>query len=258
MPPVKKRQSSRKNPETNAGTTLTEEAYRTLKWAILRGDLLEGTFLSETEVASRYGISHTPFREACNRLHYEELLEVVPRRGYLVSKIGFSYVRDLFEMRQLVEGMIAEVAALRADDSQIDELAAIVQNACNGTNGKAMEVEQLITANREFHLALAGMTQNAELVKLVRQVLERSERIAYIEYRCIRFHWGDFSATHLPIVEALRRRDAASAREAVLRDITDAQISTLGYGSARKPLDLKTSGSTASVCLPLEEVVSKK
>lgn len=230
-----KRRQLSKTSESGPATTLTEEAYRTLKWAILRGELREGAFLSEAEVTERYGISRTPFREACNRLHYEELLEVVPRRGYLVSKIGFSYVRDLFEMRQMVEGLVAELAAVRAEEPQVAELAALAEaSPALHHTGDVQEVETLIQANTDFHLALARMTQNAELVKLVRMILERSERIAYIEYRCTRFQWTDLGILHRPVVEAIRRRDPAGARQALLNDITDAQISTLSHTPGRR------------------------
>jgi len=59
--------------------TLTEEAYEVIKRGIQRGEIGEGAFLSEGEVRRKYGIGRTPFREACNRLHHEQLLEVVPR-----------------------------------------------------------------------------------------------------------------------------------------------------------------------------------
>jgi DNA-binding GntR family transcriptional regulator len=256
---MKKRQPKQKTSDIAVGTTLTEDAYRTLKWAILRGDLREGSFLSETEATQRYGISRTPFREACNRLHYEELLEVVPRRGYLVSKIGFTYVRDLFEMRQMIEGMVAEMAALRAEDSQIEELAAMIpRTPAKRESSDVLEVETLIRANSDFHLALAKMTQNAELVKLVRMILERSERIAYIEYRCIRFQWSDLGSMHYPIVEALRAHDPIATRQAVLRDITDAQISTIGQGTARKPVQLSNSAVISAMRESLGEVLTAK
>jgi DNA-binding GntR family transcriptional regulator len=84
-----------------------------MKHAILRGELPEGSFLVELQILTRYGIGRTPFREACNRLHNEQLLEVVPRRGYLVPELSFRGVRDLLEARILIEGMAAELAARR-------------------------------------------------------------------------------------------------------------------------------------------------
>src|SRR5262249_22050266 len=92
--------------------TLSDQAYETIKRGILQGEFEEGTFLSAPEVMERYGIGRTPFREACNRLHHERILEVVPRRGYLIPEISFRAVRDLFEVRFVLEVIVAELAAL--------------------------------------------------------------------------------------------------------------------------------------------------
>src|SRR5438034_3847255 len=103
--------------------TLTEKAYLCIKEGIVRCEIEEGVFLTEKEIMKRYRIGRTPFREACNRLHHEHLLEVVPRRGYLVPQMSLQEVRDLFELRVLVEGAVAELAAVRASSKEIDELA---------------------------------------------------------------------------------------------------------------------------------------
>src|SRR5438270_12675320 len=97
--------------EANSGT-LADHAYKMLKRGILHGEFPEGSFLRESEILSRYSIGRTPFREACNRLHNEQLLEVVPRRGYMVLELTFRGVRDLLETRVLLEGLAARLAAL--------------------------------------------------------------------------------------------------------------------------------------------------
>ncbi len=109
--------------------TLTEKAYQCIKEGIVRGEIEEGVFLSEKQIMKRYQIGRTPFREACNRLHHEQLLEVVPRRGYLVPQMSLQEVRDLFEVRVLVEGAIAELAAVRATEREIEELAQLADQS---------------------------------------------------------------------------------------------------------------------------------
>src|SRR5579872_1698148 len=96
--------------------TQTEKAYAALKKAILRGEIEEGVFLSESDIMRRYGIGRTPYREACNRLHHERLLEVVPRRGYLVPELSYEAVCAIFETRLILEGAIAELACARVTD----------------------------------------------------------------------------------------------------------------------------------------------
>lgn len=176
-----------------------------------------------------YGIGRTPFREACNRLHHEELLEAVPRRGYMVRKMSFRQVRDFFELRLLVESTVAELAAVRAtpqDVAQLDLLASppIVSEEPD------RQMEELTEANRRFHLQLAAIAANEEISKLMSQILERSARISYIELSSGRFHQPDLERFHRPIVDAVKARDSGAARHAIVADIANAQMSTLGHG----------------------------
>jgi DNA-binding GntR family transcriptional regulator len=213
----------------NGSPTITETAYWALKRAIVQGRFPEGAFLSEADVMQAYGIGRTPFREACNRLHHEELLEAVPRRGYMVRKMSFRQVRDFFELRLLVESTVAELAAVRATPDQIVQLEKLASPPLVA-EGRDQQMEELTDANRRFHLYLASMTTNEELSKLMSQTLERSTRISYIELSSGRFHQPDLERFHRPIVEAVRARDAAAARQAMVADITNAQMSTLGHG----------------------------
>src|ERR1017187_10539301 len=74
MPRVQMR-GEKSAPQARGAGTMADWAYEILKRAIMRGELGEGSFISEKEVTERYAISRTPFREACNRLQHEEFLE---------------------------------------------------------------------------------------------------------------------------------------------------------------------------------------
>src|ERR1700683_5624301 len=202
--------------------TQTEKAYAALKKAILQGKIEEGVFLSESEMMSRNGIGRTPYREACNRLHHEGLLEIVPRRGYLVPEVTYHSVHDLFEMLLILEGPRAELAAVRADDQDMEDLDRLVNKPL-----RAKEFAGMIQANAEFHLRLARVTRNRELVELLTRNLERNEHLMYIELRRSRFRHTELRVMHGRIVDALRSRNPQRVREAVLNDILEAQRATL-------------------------------
>ena len=212
--------------------TQTERAYIALKKAILRGEIGEGVFLSESEMMSRCRIGRTPYREACNRLHHEKLLEVVPRRGYLVSEVSYQAVHAIFETRLVLEGAIAELACARVTEKDLEDLDQLA--AAPPQSGKLeQDFARLIQANADFHVRLAKITRNPELVELLTRNLEKTERLMYIELRCSRFRDTEFQKWHGRIVDALRTRDPEGAREAVLNDITEAQRATLKFGPNR-------------------------
>ena len=209
--------------------TLTEKAYQCIKEGIVRGEIEEGVFLSEKEIMSRYRIGRTPFREACNRLHHEHLLEVVPHRGYLVPEMSLQEVRDLFELRVLVEGAVAELAATRANAREIDELARLAdQNSPPGLSRKGDNDRAEV--NTSFHLQLASMAHNREFMRLESSVLERTRRLAYNVARSIGVQRQEMSLQnlHRPVVDAIRRGDRAAARQAIIHDIQQAQTILVG------------------------------
>ncbi len=210
----------------NQDGTLADRAYRLVKHGILHGELPEGGFLIESRILARYSIGRTPFREACNRLHNEQLLEVVPRRGYFVPELSFRGVRDLLEARILIEGIAAELAAHRAEPAEIEALDNFYAQAARAAKENA--VDALIEANQKFHLQIARMTHNRELESLLRGLLERSTRLVYLAASGARQAPRDIETLLKPIAEALRKKNAAAAHKAVVADITQGQLNALG------------------------------
>jgi DNA-binding GntR family transcriptional regulator len=213
--------------------TLAETAYQMLKEAIMRGDFREGTFLTEADILRRFGIGRTPFREACNRLYNDDVLEVVPHRGYFLPELSFRRVRDVFEVRLILEGAAAELAAQHAGPEQVEQLERVLGQA-QALEGAKDSIAQATSLNTQFHLCLARMTQNRELVRLMTGVLEKNERLANIERRWRRGGITDFTINHQPIVAAIRERDPTVTREKVIADIMQAQRGTVGWLSGTK------------------------
>jgi DNA-binding GntR family transcriptional regulator len=213
--------------KTKMSGTLAERAYKMLKHGILHGEFPEGGFLHEIEILGRYSIGRTPFREACNRLHNEQLLAAVPRRGYLVPELSFRGVRDLLEVRIILEGTAAELAALRAGPAEIDELEKCYSEVMSAARN-AKVLDALIESNQKFHLQIGKMSHNREVENLLRGVLERSIRLVYLAASGSKQVPKDVEMLLKPVVEAIRRKDPAAAHNAVTEDIANGQLSALG------------------------------
>jgi GntR family transcriptional regulator, rspAB operon transcriptional repressor len=207
--------------------TQADRAYRVLKHGILHGEFPEGTFLNESEILALNSLGRTPFREACNRLHNEQLLEVVPRRGFFVAELSFRNVRDLLELRILFEGVAAELAAHRASGDDIALLEQHYKEALQAARAQS-GLDKLIEANQKFHLQIARMTRNRELETILRGILERSIRLVYLAASASHEVPRDIETLLKPILDAIRRNDAAAAHRAVVADITRGQLSALG------------------------------
>jgi GntR family transcriptional regulator, rspAB operon transcriptional repressor len=225
---------ARRGKPTAEKTTVTEKAYHAIKQAILVGEIREGSFLSEADIRKKYGVGRTPFRETCNRLHNERILEVVPHRGYFVPELSFRAVREIFEARLILESAIAGIAASRAEPDQLRELKSIEARLMSILDSPS-RFEEVVAANTEFHLCLATMTQNRELYALQSHILEQMVRLSYLEYRTAGFNKPLTRKHHGPIVEAISKRDPAAAREAVLDDISQAQAVTIATPTKNTP-----------------------
>jgi DNA-binding GntR family transcriptional regulator len=221
--------------DSNEGT-LADRAYRMLKHGILHDEFREGSFLREADILQRYSIGRTPFREACNRLHNEQLLAVIPRRGYYVPELSFRGVRDLLETRIILEGIAAELAAVRAEPDEVDKLEQYYREALAAAQ-TARTLDRLIESNQKFHLQIAGMSHNREFETVLRGILERSVRLVYLAASASAQVPRDIETLLKPIVDAIRRKDAAAAHKAVTADIAHGQLNALGrdfWGDASK------------------------
>ncbi len=221
-------------------TTQTEKAYLALKKAILQSEIEEGSFLSESEMMARYQVGRTPYREACNRLHHEGLLQVVPHRGYLLPEMSFHSVCELFEVRLMLEDTVAQLATVRATEHDIDELEKLIKD--NFSSEKSRAIAEFVEANTKFHLCLAKASRNRRLFDLVKQTLENTQRLMFIEVRSSGARDADFRNAHQPILAALKKRDVEAVRKAVWDDISEGQGLTLRIGKRHATPGFFSSG----------------
>ncbi|MEU4420429.1 GntR family transcriptional regulator [Actinoplanes sp. NPDC024001] len=102
---------------------LSEEVAAALRGRIMSGELRPGTRIRLEEVAAQLGVSITPVREALLTLRGEDMVELEPRKGYVVAPLSKQDVLDLFQLQGDIAGELAARVAERITGSQLDELA---------------------------------------------------------------------------------------------------------------------------------------
>lgn len=196
-------------------TSANEAAYRHLKHQILTGELAPGQEVNEISLSEESKFGRTPVREALRRLVHDGYMEVRPRRGYRVSTVTVDTVRELFEMRALLEPAAVELAIERATD---DELAGLHELAHTRHEfDDRAGYEKFLSDNRDLHVRLAELGGNARLAKALRQVLEEMQRLLFvIGGPNIAFEQPH---EHEDLFDAIRARDAETSRKIVLDQI---------------------------------------
>ena len=110
-----------------AGATLTEEAYRRLEEMIVTLELEPGSVVSEAILSKRLGIGMTPIREALQRLAREYLVQVLPRRGVVVTGVDVRQQLEVLETRRELDRLIARLAARRATTAERWAIAGLAE-----------------------------------------------------------------------------------------------------------------------------------
>jgi len=184
-----------------------ERAYNTLRAGIIEGVHPPGARVTEQEIAASAGVSRTPVREAMRRLQAEGLLRFVPHQGAFVTRWSDRDAEDIFELRAMLEGYGARMAAARASADDVLQLHRLAKNQCREAAGCATGyLERIADLNSQFHRTLLGV---ADSVRLTATLATLSS--APLVLQTFRDYDGDdlnrSAHHHMEIVEAIEARD---------------------------------------------------
>jgi DNA-binding GntR family transcriptional regulator len=143
-----------------------EFVYKKLWQGIQDGEFHSGQRLREAELASRLKVSRTPVREALRRLTSEGLIEFAPSRGMMIVELDKQQVRELYALRETLEGAAARFAAQHASPSEIAALVELLERQDRST----LPSEEAARLNRRFHNAIHEAAHNRYLVLSLRQL----------------------------------------------------------------------------------------
>lgn len=146
--------------------------YERLIEAVVRQEILPGTHLKERDLAQSMGVSKTPIREALVRMQKERLVDIAPYRGAVVRAITVADLRELYELRELLEGFCARRAAMTFDDDQQERLRRNLHASRRAlATGDQSEVRRLLQEFDEtLHEAARGHRIAGLLVDLGTQL----------------------------------------------------------------------------------------
>jgi DNA-binding GntR family transcriptional regulator len=184
--------------------TAAQHALEELRRSLVAGELRPGQRVGQEEIAERLGVSLAPVREALAALEQEGQLTYRPRRGYFVTELRLEDLREIYELRTLLEGRAARRAAplLDAEAMERIELAAHEVVAA----AEAGDVAAELAANRRFHFALLAAPGQTHALRLIRLLWDSTETYRALYYNSPRERKEAVRA-HERIVAALRAGD---------------------------------------------------
>jgi DNA-binding GntR family transcriptional regulator len=185
-----------------------------LRRLINSGEFAPGASLSETALAEAFGVSRTPIREALKQLQVEGLIEIVPRVGTFVSKPSLLDVIELFDVKEMLEGLAARLLAQRG---RVPELARLKENVAESRASVARgDLTRYAELVHEFHEVLVAGADNAKLLAHYRILMNQLaySRLVFASLR--REGRPDQSvAEHMEVLERILVKDAHGAEVAM-------------------------------------------
>ena len=184
--------SERPPPAAPARQSMAKVVGEKIRGQILDGKLRPGERLVEDRLSAELGVSRVPVREALRELSAEGLVRIERNRGASVTEVTPAMVGELVEVRALLEGLNARLAAQRHDPEIVGQLSEIL--ARGNEAAEAGSTEQLARLNAEFHDRLAEASRNAVLSDVMRGLRERTSLAFAINGRSrAREDWAEHS-----------------------------------------------------------------
>lgn len=193
---------------------LAEEIARRARQLIADGKLRPGERINESRLAADLDVSRTPLREALSRLAAEGFVAVKPRRGFFVQSLEADAVRELYQVRGVLDPAALELAGLPSPD-QLDRLAAINAQILEA----AGDVDTIISLDEAWHQELLSHCPNGIVLDLIRQFMLRTrslERAYMAENANVEVSVHE----HEKIMGALRRGDLGGGVDALKVNMT--------------------------------------
>ncbi|QSR30636.1 GntR family transcriptional regulator [Nocardioides sp. S5] len=201
-----------------------------LRTRITEGHLRPGTRLSEEDIGAALGVSRNTLREAFRLLGHERLLVHEFNRGVFVRRLTVDDVRDLYQVRRILEcgavRRLAERLASPSASSTVDLLAPVRAAVEEGESAAAQDAWVAVgTANMHFHQAVADLAQSPRVTEAMDHLLAELRLVFHVMDAPQAFH-----ATYLPenraILELLEAGDLTAAESAIATylDAAEAQL----------------------------------
>lgn len=202
----------------------TEQVFDAIVDDICTGRLGPGTPLRQEQLAERFSVSRQPVQQALLLLRNQGLVREFGRRGLEVAPLDRDFVRHLYDLRELLDGYAARLAADRRTEDWLAEIARVVRDGEQAFRDRAFA--RMISADVEFHRGVVEASGNPLLVESAGVMWRNVQRVmgeVLLQGGSPAWVWEDHAAIHAAIVagdapraEELARRHAQHGERLIL------------------------------------------
>jgi DNA-binding GntR family transcriptional regulator len=187
---------------------LKDSVYLKLRQEIVTATLPPGYVLREAELAARFGVSKTPLREAFVRLEKDGFVQIAPYRSAVVAGYSRQDLREIYEVRELLEGLCAREAAVNIATEDLAALSRIVRDSAAALDEG--DTKRLAALLDEFDVVLYAQSKNSRITAMLDNIRDHVTRIGRLTV-AIPGRLGTSVQEHQAIYEAIVQRDGQRA-----------------------------------------------
>jgi DNA-binding GntR family transcriptional regulator len=203
--------------------TLADRVFSEIQNAIVKGEIKPGSKMSEAELASRYGVSRGPLREALRRLEGRKLLTRIPHVGVRVISLSFAELIHIYQVREAMEGMAARLAAENMSPEEVQGLKALLaehEKQAEFQEGRAYFQEE---GDFDFHYRIVQGSRNEVLSQMLCGELYHRVRLYRYQFSVTEGRPQKAFGEHHRIIEAIEAGDGEMAEILMRRHISSAR-----------------------------------
>jgi DNA-binding GntR family transcriptional regulator len=217
-----------KLPETKDRALASERAYEYIRDGVYSGRYQPGQIVTEEEVATVVGVSRTPVREAIRRASADGLLQLEGFRRARVGQFSDDDLRDVFEIRAVLEALVAERAAARISTEEIARLETLTDDLERATRSPGPSLlREFADFNNAFHSIILRAAGSRQLEQVLAHLIE-TPLILHKRFEGTLI--GNLERTvrhHRAIITALKARDGKWAHAEMMAHLMSARSSLL-------------------------------
>ena len=204
--------------EQQVSASRADQAYFQLLEKIKSGELAPGSRIKEQMLAEGLAISRTPVREAIRRLQSEGLVVAGEHQGLAVAQLDYQAVMELYQMRAVLEGTAAQLAAQHASDVEISALKKLLESE----EAHRGDIKTQAKFNRAFHHGLYQAAHNRYLLKSLNGLSNALMLLGSTTYE-VSGRMEQALEEHRVLLSAIENRDGQGAWQAATKHIASAQ-----------------------------------
>lgn len=201
---------------------LSDLAHKAMMGMLLSGELAPNEVVTERQIAQQLGISRTPLREAVRRLEGERLLERQRSGALVVRALPIEEFMHILNVRRLVEGEAARLAAGRVPAADLEQVKARLEEALKLPEG--VITPELAATDHDLHALIADACGNPVIRQIIRDLRTRT---AMFRFGRLPTRRASVCAEHLAIVDALMAGDAPRAQQAMHEHVDQVRLTIL-------------------------------